>query len=63
MEDLKSRGFIINLYDPCVYNMMVNGNQITIKWHVDDFKISHVDADEVIKVIEWMEGIYGSHMK
>ena len=43
--------------------MMVNGNQMTTAWHVNDLKISHVDADEVIKVIDWMKGIYGSHMK
>ena len=54
---LKSRGLIINPYDPCVANMMVNGNQITIIWHVDDLKILHTDADEVTKVIDWTKGI------
>ena len=29
--------------------MMVNGKNMTIKWHVDDLKISHVDAIEVKK--------------
>ena len=43
--------------------MMVNGNQMTITCHVDDFEISHADADEVTKVTDWMKGIYGSHMK
>ena len=27
------------------------------------FKILHVEADEVTKVIHWMKGIYNSHMK
>ena len=36
---------------------------MTITWHVDDFKILHVDADEVTKVIDLMKGIYGRHMK
>ena len=38
---------------------MVKGNQMTICWHVDDLKISHVDKREVTKMIEWLEGKYG----
>ena len=41
--DLKEMGFVINPYDPCVANMMVNEAQITVCWHVDDLKISHRD--------------------
>ena len=33
---------------PCVANMMVNGAQITVCWHVDNLKISHRD-DEVVR--------------
>ena len=40
---LKTIGFILNPYDPCVANKMVNGNQLTLIWHVEDFKLSHVD--------------------
>ena len=36
-------GFVINPYDSCVANKMVNGKQLTVVWHVDDLKISHVD--------------------
>ena len=43
--------------------MIVNGKQMTITWHVDDLKRSHVDAYESKKVIEWMKGIYGSYTK
>ena len=35
--------FKVNPYDPCVSNMMVDGGQITVCWHVDDLKISHRD--------------------
>ena len=28
--DLKSRGYIINLYDPCVANILENGKQMII---------------------------------
>ena len=47
--DLKFRGFIINPYDPCVSNMMINRNQMTITWHAYDLKILHIDTYEVKK--------------
>ena len=39
--DLEDMGFVVNPYDPCVANMMVNGAQITVCWHVDNLKIYH----------------------
>ena len=36
-----------NPYDPCVANMMVNGSQMTVCWHVDNLKISHRDEEVV----------------
>ena len=39
--DLEEMGFVVNPYDPCVSNMMVNGAQITVCWHVDNLNISH----------------------
>ena len=41
--DLESIGFEKNSYDPCVANKMINGQKMTIIWHVDDLKISHKD--------------------
>ena len=52
VPDLKSRGFIINPYYPCIANIMVNGKHMTMTWHVDDLNMSQVDADEVKKVID-----------
>jgi hypothetical protein len=51
VRDLKSQGFEINQYDPCVANKLVNGEQFTITWHADDIKMSHKDSNEVTKVI------------
>jgi len=45
-------GFSINCYDPCVANKLVNGKQFTICWYVDDLKLSHVQSDEVTKMLE-----------
>ena len=39
-------GFKLNLYDPCVADKMINGSQMTVVWHVDTLKISHVDPME-----------------
>ena len=43
VRDIKSIGFELNPYDPCVANRTVNGKQHTITFHVDDIKSSHVD--------------------
>ena len=34
---------IPTIHDPCVANKMVNGTQMTIRLHVDDLMISHLD--------------------
>ena len=35
--------FELNPYHLCVANRKVNGEQLTISWHVDDLKSSHID--------------------
>ena len=52
--DLEAYGFKINPYDPCVANKMICGKQLTVCWHVDDLKISCVDANEVTEIIQWI---------
>ena len=56
---LQEWGFEINPYDWCVANKTVNGKQITIVWHVDDLKISHVDKDVVTEYITKLQERYG----
>ncbi len=34
--DLEADGFIVNNYDTCVANKIVNGTQMTVTWHVDN---------------------------
>ena len=34
----------MNPYDACVANKIINGEQHTLTWHVDDVKASHVDT-------------------
>ena len=52
-------GFVVNTYDWCVANKMVNVKQLTIVWHVDDLKILHVEENVVTKVISKLEKQYG----
>ena len=60
--DLEVFGFVVNPYDPCVANKVINGSQMTVTWHVDDLKISHKDSGEVTKCIQYLQKIYGEKM-
>lgn len=53
-------GFELNPYDRCVANKTMNGKQCTILWHVDDIKISHVEAGVMTKIIEDLNKKYGT---
>lgn len=52
-------GFTPNPYDPCVMNKIIKGKQLTVAWHVDDLKASHVLSTVVDKFIEDMEREFG----
>lgn len=52
-------GFILNPYDNCVANKMINGNQCTVVWHVDDIKISHMEEKVVDSVLNDLDKQYG----
>jgi hypothetical protein len=51
-SQLKDWGFEINPWGWCMANKTINGKHCTILWHMDDLKISHVDAKAVTKVIK-----------
>jgi hypothetical protein len=59
MAELIGLGFVVNPYDWCVTNWVINGSQCTILWHVDDLKISHVDPNVVTKVVSQLKGTFG----
>jgi hypothetical protein len=56
---LQEWGFQGNSYDSCVMNKMVNGKQLTVAWHVDDLKVSHVDSKVVDDFIKQMDAEFG----
>ena len=51
---LEKVGFECNPYDPCIANKIVNGKQMTIVWHVDDLKSSHVDPRVNDLFVSWL---------
>ena len=59
-KSLMDKGFIFNPYDPCVANKVINGKQMTICFHVDDCKLSHVDPKEMDRMIIWLKQEYES---
>ncbi len=59
VTDLESNGFVLNPCDPCVTNKVINGNQMTVCWHVDDLKVSHIDPEEITKFGDWLSTTYG----
>ena len=56
--DLEGNGFVLNPYDPCVANKVINGAQMTVCLHVDNLKVSHVDLSEVTKFGQWLNKTY-----
>jgi hypothetical protein len=56
---LKDLGFELNPYEPCVANSVINNNQCTIAWYVDDNIITHVDTPVVDDVIRNIEQRFG----
>ena len=52
-------GFTVNPYDWSMANKMVRGNQLTIMWHVDDLKISHVNKEVLEDLLRQLDGAFG----
>jgi hypothetical protein len=55
-------GFTINPYNPCIANKFVNGNQMTLRWHVDDLMISHKNMVDILVLIQELRRIYGDNL-
>ena len=56
---LLSYGLKLNPYDLCVAHKMVNGEQLTICWHVDDLKSSHINPKVNDKFFQWIKDTFG----
>ena len=60
---LESIGFVVNDYDECTFNKMIDGKQCTIQFHVDDLKMSHVTQSVLDGVIDLLNGEFGTIKK
>ena len=56
---LEGHGFILNSYNNCVANKMIDGAQCMILWHVDDLKLSHVKQQVLEDLVEMLNERYG----
>ena len=56
---LLSYCFELSPYNPCVVNKMVNSEQITICWHMDDLKPSHINPKINNKFLLWIKDTFG----
>lgn len=52
-------GFEENPYDACTMNKIIDGEQATIVWHVDDLKISHKSEQCVRSILSDLESEFG----
>jgi hypothetical protein len=52
--------FIINPYDTCVANKIIEGKQMTICFHMDDCKLSHRKKTVMDTIIEYLHEDYES---
>ena len=51
----------MNPYYSCVFNSIKNGKQLTVTFHVDDLKVSHVDPFEITLCTCYLSRIYGNN--
>ena len=54
VKSLKSKGFRFNLYDPWAANKQVKGEQLTVRFHMGNCKISHLVPKVIDETIEWL---------
>jgi hypothetical protein len=59
VADFESDGFVLNPYDSCMANKVVDGKQMTVCWHVDALKVSHCDSAQVSIFEKWLSKKYG----
>ena len=55
---LLSYGFELNPYNPCMANKIINGEQLTICWHVDDLKSSHIYLKVNDEFLQWIKDTF-----
>ena len=60
---LETDGFIMNLYNPCGANDMVNGHHMIVLWHINNLKVLHKYPFKIIMFATYLESMYGEKMR
>ena len=47
VANLEGNGFVLNPYDSCVANKVVDRKQMMVCWNVDNLKVSQCDPAQV----------------
>ena len=58
-KHLTDHGFVMNDYDMCTFNKMVDGEQLTVQFHVDDLKASHKDQKVLDDFLDNLRSEFG----
>jgi len=59
-RSLASWGLIMNPYEPCVWNCIIEGKQLTTLFHIDDLMLAHLQPQIVTEHIKKLDGVYGN---
>jgi hypothetical protein len=62
-KQLTDWGYVQNNYDPCTFNKTINGEQVTIQFHVDDMKISHKEQRVLDVILNELDLKFGTKKK
>lgn len=59
LSEITELCFVVNPYDHCVANRMMNGHRQIGSWHVDYFLVTHMDAKVHEEFAAWFDMKYG----
>ena len=62
VKDLQKYGLKMKPNDPCVLNSTKNRKTITVKFHVDELKVSRMDPFEITFFLCYLYRIYGNKL-
>ena len=56
-------GYEQNPYDSCTFNKMTNGKQLTIQFHIDDLKCSHLEQSTLDNLVKELNSVFCTSKK
>jgi hypothetical protein len=59
-EVLTADGYSMNNYDPCLFNKLVDGKQITVAFHVDDLLVTSKNKPAIDKLMSMLKSNFAA---